>query len=398
MYAATSANHAQMIAQAAKQKIGSVPVLKARERNLMKTPSTIAVWNTAFLGDAVLTLPLLGVLKAAFPDAGLDFYVRAGLEPLFAAQPEIRQVYGVNKKARSPRLLWREGTLLRERGYDLWINAHPSFRSALMARLGGSPWRIGYRGGLRDFAHTDAVPRRFKQLDEIERLLQLLRPVRNRFPSFFPPEFDPDCAAGPGHWPRLVLPAEAEHKAETFFAALPLAPCLGLHPGSVWATKRWTTGGFATIARRAADTGAHVLVFAGPGEEDMAAAVIEQAGLRGHPRLHDLSCALSLPELAAWLKRLDVYVSNDSGPLHLAWCQHTPVTALFGPTVRELGFFPRGDTANVFEVDRGQLPCRPCGLHGAKVCPQGHHRCMKDIDAEAVWHDVAAKLHAAPVR
>ena len=75
--------------------------------------------------------------------------------------------------------------------------------------------------------------------------------------------------------------------------------------------------------------------------------------------------------------------------MHLAWAQPSPVTALFGPTVRELGFFPRGDSAKVFEVS---LECRPCGLHGPHHCPKKHHRCMVDIDVEAVWRDVAGKL------
>ena len=162
-----------------------------------------------------------------------------------------------------------------------------------------------------------------------------------------------------------------------------------MHPGSVWGTKRWLPSGFAEIARRAAARGAHVLVFAGPGEEGVARDVIALSELKGNPLLHDLSCALTLPELAAYLRMLNCYVSNDSGPMHLAWAQHTPVTALFGPTVRELGFFPRGDSAKVFEVS---LECRPCGLHGPHHCPKKHHRCMVDIDVEAVWRDVAGKL------
>ena len=151
----------------------------------------------------------------------------------------------------------------------------------------------------------------------------------------------------------------------------------------------WDTDGILPPARRAAARGAHVLVFAGPGEEGVARDVIALSELKGNPLLHDLSCALTLPELAAYLRMLNCYVSNDSGPMHLAWAQHTPVTALFGPTVRELGFFPRGDSAKVFEVS---LECRPCGLHGPHHCPKKHHRCMVDIDVEAVWRDVAGKL------
>ena len=135
-----------------------------------------------------------------------------------------------------------------------------------------------------------------------------------------------------------------------------------------------------------------MLLFAGPGEEGMAQEVIRLAGLAGNPLLHDLSGAVALTELAAVLGMLDCYVSNDSGPMHLAWAQHTPVTALFGPTVRSLGFFPRGETARVFEV---ALSCRPCGLHGPQTCPLGHHHCMTEIDVDAVWEDVLSKLFPA---
>ena len=282
----------------------------------------IAVWNTAFLGDAVLTLPLIQTLADAFPGSEIDFYVRRGLASLFEAHPALHAVYEYDKRriAGNNRLsaLLKSGRILGGRRYDIWIGAHPSPRSALLARLSGAPLRVGSIGG----------------------------PV-----------------------------------------AAPVL--LGLHPGSVWGTKRWLPSGFAEIARRAAVRGAHVLVFAGPGEEGVARDVIALSELKGNPLLHDLSCALTLPELAAYLRMLNCYVSNDSGPMHLAWAQHTPVTALFGPTVRELGFFPRGDSAKVFEVS---LECRPCGLHGPHHCPKKHHRCMVDIDVEAVWRDVAGKL------
>lgn len=345
----------------------------------------IAVWNTAFLGDAVLTLPLLQTLADAFPGAEIDFYVRRGFASLFEAHPALHAVYEYDKRPRSGNnrlsALLKMGRVLGSRSYDLWLGAHSSPRSALLARLSGAPVRVGYTGGpLAALCYTRRVSRRFHELHEIERLLELLNPV-------LPP------SAPRRHWPELVLPPAAGNKASAFRDSLrrnahsPLL--LGLHPGSVWGTKRWLPSGFAEIARRAAASGAHVLIFAGPGEEDVAREVIALSGLAGSPLLHDLSCALTLPELAAYLGVLNCYVSNDSGPMHLAWAQRTPVTALFGPTVRELGFFPRGDTANVFEVP---LDCRPCGLHGPQRCPKGHHRCMADIDVEAVWLDVKGKL------
>ena len=340
----------------------------------------IAVWNTAFLGDAVLTLPLLQSLRLRYPDAVLDYYVRGGLGPLFAPHPALSSVYEYDKRggAQGVSGVVRQGRDLAGRKYDLWISAHGSARSSLLALASRAPVRIGYRqSAFARLCCTHLVDRRFGQLDEVERLLQLLQPL------------------GPGpesHWPEIPLGQREHLEAERFFAGLS-GPALGLHPGSVWATKRWPGACFAEIGRRALRVGAEVLLFAGPGEEAIARSVHEQilesVTALESVRLRDLSGRLSLPLLAAYISRLSCYVTNDSGPMHLAWAQRVPVTAIFGPTVRSLGFFPRGETASVFETD---LDCRPCGLHGPQFCPLKHHHCMTRITPDAVWEDVGAKL------
>lgn len=340
----------------------------------------IAVWNTAFLGDAILTLPLLRALKDAFPQAETDFYVRRGLGDLFRAQPELRAVVEYDKRRSGPGDLIRLGRDIAARRYDLWIGCHLSPRSSLLALLSRAPIRVGYSGSLlRRLCYTRLVGRDFDRLHEIDRLLRLAGPV-----GAAP---DPATAAQP----RLIL-SPAVREAAFRSAA---RPCLGLHPGSVWGTKRWTEEGFAFVAAAALTEGADVVLFAGPGEEAAAARVqaltLRKALPPASGRLHNLAGRLSLPELAASIGLLDCYVGNDSGPLHLAWCQGVPVTAIFGPTTEKLGFFPRGEHASVVEIP---LPCRPCSLHGPQVCPLGHHRCMKDIDPEVVWQDVRRKLFA----
>lgn len=373
----------------------------------------IAVWNTAFLGDAVLTLPLLRVLRAAWPDAILDFYVRGGMAPLFQAQPEISRVFTYDKRgtARGFSGFWLLGREVASRRYDVWIDAHLSLRSSIMARLSGAPVRIGYaEASLAWWTFTRQVGRRFRERQEIERLLALLDPLD--LPESL--TGDPELT-----WPELVLPASAHREADELMASLPPGPVLGVNPGSVWPTKRWTPEGFAHVMNRALDAGACVVLLSAPDEKDAAAEVLNLlAGLRrgktggkpapedpaaardsgrgpwprsrdGSDRLLDLSGRTSLPVLAAVLARLQCYLTNDSGPMHLAWAQRTPVTALFGPTVRELGFAPRGDST-VMETDE---PCRPCGLHGHKACPRRHFRCMKRLDPEAVWRDVFARLY-----
>lgn len=350
----------------------------------------IGVWNTAFLGDAVLTLPLLQTLRTAYPDAEIDFWVRKGFGELFAAHPAVNAVHEYDKRGEHKGGLhaMRLGRFLGGRRYTVWLSAHASLRSALMARWSSAKVRIGYsRPASNAWFYTHVVPRRFSELEEIERLLQLLAPL--------------DLAARNvplSSWPEIVLPEEARDAADAFRESFAggSAPILGLHPGSIWGTKRWLPDSFAAIAARAVREGARVLVFGGPGEEDVAAAVVERAGeslsAAERGRLCNLAGTLRLTHLAAYLGRLACYVTNDSGPMHLAWPQKTPVTAIFGPTVRALGFFPRGEGATVMELP---LPCRPCGLHGPQTCPLGHHNCMRNLTPEVVWPDVAAKLFGA---
>jgi heptosyltransferase II len=135
------------------------------------------------------------------------------------------------------------------------------------------------------------------------------------------------------------------------------------------------------VARRALAAGAVVLLFAGPCEEGLAAEIAAEAGPY-NPHLVNLAGLLDIPALAASLSRLDACLTNDSGPMHLAWVQDTPLCALFGPTTRQLGFFPRGDNSRVLEMS---MDCRPCGLHGHAACPMKHHQCMRDITPDRVW-------------
>ncbi|EGB15767.1 lipopolysaccharide heptosyltransferase II [Pseudodesulfovibrio mercurii] len=344
----------------------------------MREYKKIGVWQTAFLGDAVLTLPLLRALKDRFPDADIHFFVRAGVESVFAGQPEIAQVRPFAKRGaeKSLNAAVRLGWALGREGFDLWISAHTSLRSALVAGATGIGRRIGYdRPWYNRLAYTDAVSRRFDELAEIERLMELARPLG---------------ITGPAPKARLVLPEKARLAADGFWETFGFdRPVLGIHPGSTWPTKCWPVEYFSEIVRRAVDAGAHVLVFAGPGEEDTAARVIAGAGADPH-RVTNLAGQLSLPELAAYFGRLDACLTNDSGPMHLAWTQDVPLVALFGPTVESLGFFPRGARSTVLETEG--LACRPCGLHGPKKCPEGHFKCMRELTPDRVWPVLAGKL------
>ena len=294
-----------------------------------------------------------------------------------SGQPEITQVRPFAKRGAQKSLpsAVRFGWQIGREGFDLWISTHASLRSALVAGATSIGRRIGYsRPWFNKLAYTDTVDRRFDELAEIERLMELARPLG---------------IEGAAPAANLVLPDAARADADVFWRESGFSgPVLGIHPGSTWPTKCWPVEYFSAIVRRAVERGARVLVFAGPGEEQVADRVIDGA-LADPSRVVNLAGRLTLPQLAAYLGRLDAYLTNDSGPMHLAWTQDVPLVALFGPTVKRLGFFPRGANSQVVEAD---VDCRPCGLHGPKKCPQDHFRCMRDLTPDRVWDALRPKL------
>jgi heptosyltransferase-2 len=152
-------------------------------------------------------------------------------------------------------------------------------------------------------------------------------------------------------------------------------PAVAVAPGARWATKRWAPERFAAVADALAGDGLRVVLAGGPG--DRAALAAFRAAARA-PVAADLS-ALPLDALAAGIARVRLLVACDSGPVHLAAAVGTPALALFGPTsAARWGPPPPGRALSV------PLACAPCSNHGTALCPEGHHRCMVDLSAEAV--------------
>ena len=257
--------------------------------------------------------------------------------------------------------------LVFRRGFDLWLSPHKSFRSALVARATAAPVRVGYdKPWYNRFAWTHTIDRAFGKMDELERILRLLEPIGVPVAT---------------NWPTITPPDPARAKAAAFWSERIDGPTLGMHPGSVWPTKRWPPSHFSRLMDWAVEHGLTVLLLAGPTEAELAAEIMAGARHAGSDKVIDLSSQISLAELAAFLERLTIYVAGDSGHMHLAWALNTPVVALFGPTARELGFTPRSAYSAIAEID---LDCRPCGLHGHVKCPEAHHRCMADLTPDIV--------------
>lgn len=160
------------------------------------------------------------------------------------------------------------------------------------------------------------------------------------------------------------------------------SPVLGLAPGAQWDTKRWPAASFADLmARFLARRQGGVRIFLGPREQGWFAQSPLGVAAHAEPRVQVI-LQRSLPEVAAMLAGCRVLATNDSGLLHLAEAVGTPVLALFGPTVREFGYYPVLPASRVLETD---LDCRPCSRNGKRPCHRGDLACLARITPASAW-------------
>jgi heptosyltransferase II len=319
-------------------------------------PVDTLVIQTAFLGDVVLTTPLLTAL--AERHGPLDVVTTPGAAALLEGHPAVRDVIRYDKKGRDRGLtgLRRLGATLRARGYRRAFLPHRSWRSAALALLARVPDRTGFADSPAAVTYTTRVPRAGAG-HEVERLLALAGTRGGTVPPVSLSLAEEDEAAA-GRW-------LAERGISGGFTAVA--------PGSIWGTKRWPY--YPALA--AAVDGPLVVIG---GREDAALAREIVAAAPG--RAWSAAGELSLRGSAAVIRRARALVTNDSAPLHLATAVGTPVVALFGPTVPEQGFGPRD--ASSLTLGHTGLRCRPCSAHGPEVCPLGHHRCMRELPVETV--------------
>jgi heptosyltransferase-2 len=150
-----------------------------------------------------------------------------------------------------------------------------------------------------------------------------------------------------------------------------------MSPASLWFTKQYPAEKWMELLR-AVPTNSQVYLLGGPADEQLCEHIITVAS---HPGTLNLAGKLTLLQSAALMSQATMNFTNDSAPMHLASAVNAPVTAIYCSTVPEFGFGPLSDDSMVAEVT-GNLPCRPCGLHGYRACPENHFKCALNIDVE----------------
>lgn len=334
----------------------------------------ILIIQTAFIGDVVLALPLLQVLRKNFPSAKIDFMLIPRTAELLKNHPDVNDVIIFDKRGRDKGLtgIIKMVKLVSQRNYDAVFIPHRHFRSAVIPFLAGIKIRVGFDKSAFKFLYTHVV--KYKQIHEIERNLSLLEPFGikpqvKELPNLYPSEYERD------YIDRFISNVSSK--------------LICIAPGSVWATKRWLKERFAELVKLLIKDGFVVALVGGREDFELCE---EIKNMSSSENVFNFCGKLSLLQSAELLRRSILLVSNDSAPMHIAVAMRTPVVAIFGSTIPEFGFYPYGERDKIVQVEN--LYCRPCGIHGRKKCPEGHFKCMKLIETEKVYSAVKSVIQS----
>lgn len=340
----------------------------------------ILIVKLSAIGDVVHTLPSLSALRRAFPSAHITWVVEEGAADLLRGHPDCDRVLvsfrkrWINSLLRGRHKRETMGEVrsflatLRDRRYDIAIDFHGLFKSAVIIGLSRSDRKLGYRSmqELSRLFYNETIPEDMEKhavlryLDFVEHLgVALPEP---RF-AMAPGDHEQDRIAG-------LLRRHGIADGDSFVVLSPVA---------LWETKLWDNDRFARLSDRIIQELKIPVVFTGaPGD-----AHIDQIRAAMNAESINLKGKTSLRELACLYRRAALVVTTDSGPMHIAAAVGTPTVALFGPTdPARTGPFGAGHL-----VIRSNVPCSPCFL---KHC--AGRECMMEITVEDVFEAVKQQL------
>jgi len=339
----------------------------------------ILIVRLSSVGDLVHTLPVLVALRSHFPDATIDWLVETRFRDVLASNPELDELVEVDTLGWRKRLFspatWKEiaasTRAIRRRNYDVVLDLQGTIKSSVAARLAKSDRHIGFsRSALKERAaallYSEHVSVNGEPHHVIDRHLRLLSAL--------------DIETKERAFP-LVVQNEMEEESERSLASLALTEYVILNPGGAWVTKRWAPEKFGALAAAIAkEWKLPTLVVWGPGEAELAQRIVDTS--EGSAQL---APATGIRGLIPYIRRARLFVSGDTGPMHLASAVGVPVVGIFGPTdPAKNGPFGPNDAVVWKEVD-----CGPCYK---RRCPGFDNVCMTSIEIEDVLPAVRERL------
>ena len=346
----------------------------------------LLIRGTNWVGDSVMAIPALREVRQLLPRAHITLLVLPWVGDIYQGSPWVDAVWLYDREGRHAGTAGRL-RLVRELargGFDAALLLQNAFEAALLTRLARIPLRAGYRRDGRGWllTHAVSIDPRLKARHQTCYYLDLVERLAGRTRSLDTPSPPPHRTT-----PELPLPPEARAQARRQLKEEGIrfkGKVIGVHPGAAFGSaKRWIGDRYAQVLDRLILTqGTEAILFGSRQERPIAESICRHMSSR--PLV--LSGRTRLSELIAMIACCDLFITNDSGPMHLAAALGIPTLALFGST-DQVATGPLGPAAVVLNKN---VECSPCLL---RECPIDH-RCMTRITVEEVFQEAVRMLRA----
>ncbi|MEW6162423.1 MAG: lipopolysaccharide heptosyltransferase II [Nitrospirota bacterium] len=344
-----------------------------------KSCKNLLVRGVNWIGDAVMTLPALKVLRKAIPEARISLLVKPWVSPIFEKDPNVDEIIIYDAEYEGIIGKIKLSRMLRKKNFCAAVLFQNAFEAALITFLAGIKERVGYDRDGRGFLLTTAVsvPQDEGKVHQINYYLNLLKQIGVKA------EYSE---------PYIYLSLDERLSARKFLQDMK-RPIVGINPGATYGSaKRWFPERFAEVANWfIKDTNGSVVFFGGKSEVDISDEIFKKMNpeLRTSNSMLSLTGKTSLRKLTSLISECDVFVTNDSGPLHIACAVGTPLVAIFGSTDPKLTG-PVGYSNVVIPPD---LSCSPCF---ERTCKSNDMRCMYAITSDDVYYGIKKLLPNRP--
>lgn len=315
----------------------------------------ILLIQTAFPGDAVLTLPLIQEAQKKYPSSKIDVLCIPSTSILFQASPYVNSVIEFDKKEKHKGFvsLFKLIFKIRSQHYDYIFSPHRSARSSVISYFSSAKKTISFDKSALSFLYDKRVQYR-KDWHEVQRNLALL-----------------DSEFAEDNWkilPEVNIKPEQKKDVDNLLSQVDYSKLIAIAPGSVWETKKYPIEHYKDLAHKLVEKEYTIVILGGKEDFDLGEKLRE-----GNSRILNFCGKLDFIQSIYLLTITDLLISNDSAPTHLGMCADIPVLTIYCSTVPQFGFYPYNNKSDYISLD--DLYCKPCGIHGFQKCPEKHFDC-----------------------
>lgn len=311
----------------------------------------ILVIQTAFIGDAILTLPMIEKLKEKFPSEDIEVLCIPSTQEIFSASPFVSNVLVLEKRGKHKSLLqmYKFANQIKKKNYSKLFSPHRSFRTSLLVMQSGVKETYGFSNSSMFHVYKHVVDYEFNS-HEVQRNLKLI-----------------GCDYSSDNWriiPKVKVSEAASRKVIDILASLkPVRNLIAIAPGSIWKTKRYPEEYFREIVKKLITKSFNVIVIGSEADKELCERIADVDS----ERVISAAGKISIIESIELLKSVRLLLTNDSAPTHMGVCADIPVLTIYTSTISGFGFYPYNKKSSYISYDN--LKCKPCGIHGYELCP-----------------------------